>query len=516
VNQSLLGFVLVEMIRIETESDPHVLRQVARLLESENNRLQEMVFRLRRELAELKGEEAPSLQAQIEGLEQLLAQREQELFGRSSEKRDRDEKPEGDEKPKAKPRGRSGRTEQPQLPVVAVVHELDEADRPCPKCGLRLEEMAGQSEDSEEITVVERRFEIRKHRRKKYRCRCNGHIETAEGPAKLMAGARYSIDFAIEVAVAKYLDHNPLERQVRIMEREGLDVTSQVLWGQIEALAKHLAPTHEAIRRSVLESDVIGADETWWRMWGKENPGKKRWYNWALSCPHAVYFEIAPARGAPVASKLLEGYCGIVMADGYGVYGSLAKSQPGIRLCNCWAHVRRKFFAVQSAFPVASKQILDLIDELFAIDAEAADGAVDRASLLERRRKLRGEKSRCVIANIQRWVYAQTTLPESGLGKAIAYMAALWTGLIVFLDDPAVPLDNNATERALRGPVVGRKNYYGARSRRGTEVAALFYSLFETAKLRGEEPKAYLRRAVMAAIAAPGTVTLPERLAEAA
>ena len=78
-----------------------------------------------------------------------------------------------------------------------------------------------------------------------------------------------------------------------------------------------------------------------------------------------------------------------------------------------------------------------------------------------------------------------------------------------FLADPRIPFDNNATDRAIRGPVVGRKNFYGARSQRGTEVAALFSMLFETAKLRGVEPKAYLRPAVMAALAAPGTVTLP-------
>lgn len=91
-------------------------------------------------------------------------------------------------------------------------------------------------------------------------------------------------------------------------------------------------------------------------------------------------------------------------------------------------------------------------------------------------------------------------LPESSLGKAISYMGGLWPGLIRFLDEPRIPLDNNATERALRGPVVGRNNHYGSRSRRGTEVAALFYSLLETAKLCGVEPKAYLRRAVEAAL----------------
>ena len=108
---------------------------------------------------------------------------------------------------------------------------------------------------------------------------------------------------------------------------------------------------------------------------------------------------------------------------------------------------------------------------------------------------------------------SRVPLPRSGLGKAIAYMLGLWKGLTLFLDDPRVPLDNNQTERGLRGVVLGRKNHYGSRSRRGTEVAALFYSLLESAKLAGVEPKLYLLTATQAALADPKAVTLPRDLA---
>lgn len=88
-------------------------------------------------------------------------------------------------------------------------------------------------------------------------------------------------------------------------------------------------------------------------------------------------------------------------------------------------------------------------------------------------------------------------------------MLDLWHGLTVFLDNPWAVLDNNPVERQIRPLVVGRKNHYGSKSKRGTEVAALFYSLIETAQLRGEDPSAYLLKAAKAAIAVPGTVTLP-------
>jgi transposase len=103
-------------------------------------------------------------------------------------------------------------------------------------------------------------------------------------------------------------------------------------------------------------------------------------------------------------------------------------------------------------------------------------------------------------------------LPRSDFGKAVRYMLERWAGLTRFLDDPHIPLDNNAAERALRGPVVGRKNHYGSRSLRGTEVAAVFYTLCETARLVGVDPHAYLRRAVYAVLEQPGTVTYPEAL----
>ncbi len=135
-----------------------------------------------------------------------------------------------------------------------------------------------------------------------------------------------------------------------------------------------------------------------------------------------------------------------------------------------------------------------------------------RAEALAIRATARRERSAPIVAAIHAWAHQQRALPESSLGKAIAYMLGLWRGLTRFLEDPRIALDNNATERALRGMVVGRKNHYGSRSQRGTEVAALFYSLIESAKLCGVEPKAYLLYATRAALENPGTVTLPHAL----
>jgi transposase len=167
--------------------------------------------------------------------------------------------------------------------------------------------MAGQTEDAEEITVVERRFVLVTHKRQKYRCACNGCVDTAPGPLRLagrpdVRGQRYSPEFAVEVAISKYCDHLPLERQTRVMRREGLEVESQTLWDQIEALATVLKPTYEALRRHVLSAPVIGADETWWRfMRGREG---KRWWAWSVTSPDAVAYTILESRSQEAARQV--------------------------------------------------------------------------------------------------------------------------------------------------------------------------------------------------------------------
>src|SRR5262249_32788049 len=128
------------------------------------------------------------------------------------------------------PRERSGPTKQPNLPRVVEVFELDEPDRRCRSCGGGLEPMAGQHETSEMIDVVEVSYRVVEVRQQKYVCRCGGCVETAPGPDRALPGSRYSLAFAIKVVLDKWLDHIPLERQVRILERHDLVVTSQTLW----------------------------------------------------------------------------------------------------------------------------------------------------------------------------------------------------------------------------------------------------------------------------------------------
>lgn len=492
--------------RLQRETDVATLQQAVRLLSLENDRLIKLTLDLRNALAASKGEVVQSLQLQIAELEQQLATRNKALFGDSSERRESPvKKADKDDADKAAQTGHGPR--QQTIDTEERMHDLDDADKKCTACGGELAEWSEQFEESDEVDHIERRYVLVTHRRKKYRCACGGCVETAPGPLKLIKGGRYSIDFAISVVLAKYFEHMPLERQVRSMNRLGLQVDSQTLWDQINALAKILSPLHSQLQHAVLSRSVIGADETHWKLLSessKSGKSSKRWQVWAVVSDKHVCYRIQDGRGLEQAEALLGDYKGVVMCDGYAVYSALAKKHKGLLLAHCWAHVRRKFVEIEEMEPGRCTEILDLIDELFAVERRARDMNADDATLL----KMRKAESFEIIKRMAIWSNNQEWLPSSPIRKAITYMQSVWPGLQLFLRNAKVPVDNNATERALRGVVLGRKNHYGSKSIRGTEVAALFYSIIESCKLQGIDPAKYLRQATEAALNGE-TIPLP-------
>lgn len=500
------------MVRAEQLRDLETAKQVASLLEAENARLHQRLEALVQENARLKGEDAPArLQLELEQLKEQLALMQKRLFGASSEKRgQRPPKP-----PRAKPQRGHGPTAQPELKVQEVLLPLDEADQVCGLCGGGLHPWPGQTEDGEEITVIERSFVVRKVRRQKYRCHQGCTPVTAPAPPRLIPGGRYSLEFAVHVALMKYGFHLPLARQQRLYQREGLVVEAQTLWDQLDALAGHLQKSYEALLAEVFTSPLIHADETHWLLLDK-GPGTK-WYAWTVASPDTVFHRILPSRSGATAKTVLGDYAGVVLVDGYAAYQTATKSGADgpapATLAFCWAHVRRKFFEAQQFAP-ACEEVLGLIGQVYAIEADlpgwyALTGQERRAALAHRL-AVRQQQSAPLVERIRQWALAQRAVPGSAFRKALEYMLKLWDGLCVFLSNPVVPIDNNHVERQMRDMVMGRKNHYGSKSQRGTQVAALFYSLIETARLRGEDPGHYLRRAALAAIENPGTITLPK------
>src|SRR5207249_5305638 len=128
----------------------------------------------------------------------------------------------------------------------------------------------------------------------------------ARGPAQVTRGGRYAPEFEVGVAVAKYTDHLPRERQVRMMARDGLQVDSQTLWDQLNAMARHLEPTYAALGRRALQAPVINVDETRWAMMGSPRPAAGT--VWGVRSPTVSFYRILPGKSADEGRKVLVDY----------------------------------------------------------------------------------------------------------------------------------------------------------------------------------------------------------------
>jgi len=249
-----------------------------------------------------------------------------------------------------------------------------------------------------------------------------------------------------------------------------------------------------------------------------DEKGSSKWWVWCVASADSVFYNIHKSRSASAAKELLGGFKGVVITDGYSAYESALKNLPpgDIVHAHCWAHVRRKFLDAEENYREESKKPIEWIGKLFEIERKLpklsrGECLSRRMVVLDERKSIREELSRPIINELRDWAHKTfpTLLPSSSIGKAVSYMMNLWKGLIVFLSNPRIPIDNNHAEREIRGVVIGRKNHYGSKSKRGSEVAAIFYTLFESAKLIGVDPSAYLLEAARRAIRNPGTITLP-------
>jgi transposase len=468
------------VVDLDREQDIEELRRVAHAQQVQIKLLLEAIAKQNAELAKYKGSKGDA-QLTLKMLETLQAK-----AAAATEALARAEAAQPKER---KPRSSTGPTEQPRLPIIEKEFELDDADRTCPSCGGGLAPMNGQFDESEMIDVVEVEYRLMKVKQQKYVCRCGGCVETAPGPERAVSGSRYSLPFALKVITDKWLDHIPLERQVRILDRHGLTVTSQTLWDLAYSVSKRLAIVDDALMKHVLSQPVIGLDQTSWPR--LETDATKPWQMWALTAPGVVVHRIRDDKSAATFGALVGDYRGVIIADALGTHEAGARASPGIVLAGCWAHVYRRFEEAAPDHPDA-KRALAWIGALYELDRTAgADEAL--------RGELRRAKAPAILDEFKAWLWSQAEITSLSIGKASAYAIGIWDRITRFVDDARIPLDNNATERAIRGPVVGRKNHYGSKSRSGTEVASRLYSILETCKLRDVDPAAYLHAAVIAA-----------------
>jgi transposase len=458
-------------------------------LAARNERLQDLLLKLKRLQFGRKSERLPDAQMQLglEDIEQAIAKDEAE-----AEKRD----PALRKERAAKRRANRGALPA-HLPRVEIV--LNPQDTACPCCRAA---MAVIGEDkSERLDVIPAQFRVLVTRRPKLVCQaCEGPVAQAPAPARLIEGGIPTEALVSHVLVSRFADHQPLYRQAQIIGRQGIILDRSTLAFWVGYAAAEVAPVVTRLREMVLASRRIFADETVVPVLDPGRGRTKQGYFWALArddrpCggtdPPAVVYTYAPGRGEVHARTLLGGYGGILQCDGYAAYKKLVPPTPtnhGVTLAFCWSHVRRGFYdqARTGTAPIAT-EALDYIAALYQIETDI------RGNTAEDRRLARQQRSRPLITALREWFETQLAkLPRrSPTAEAIRYALNHWDGLKRFLEDGRIELDNNSIERAMRPIALSRKNSLFAGSDEGGANWAAIASLIETCKLNRVNPHTY-------------------------
>jgi transposase len=445
------------------------------------------------------------LKQRIAELEALVRLREQQLFGRKTETSaaTTNATPTNRVAPPRRPRGQQrghkgpSRRDYAHLPTVPEEHEIPGADCCCRCCGRPFAPVSG-TEDSTilEIEVKAHRRLIRRHR---YRptCACGAHpgLVTAPPAPRVIPKSILGVTVQVTLLLDKYLFYRPTYRLLADLQTHGLDLALGTVTDGLQRLLPLFEPVYEALAAHSRRQPLWHADETRWLVFATiEGKVGFRWYLWAFHAAEVVVFVLAQGRSHDVPETYLGPDAeGIMVVDRYKAYQVIDQVKRGqIVLAFCWAHVRRDFLAVARTWPDQEGWALAWVErigalyqrnhERLAVREEPARFAAADARLRE------------AVTSLERQGQAELLEPSlhPARQKVLESLGNHWTGLTVFVEHPEVPMDNNTAERAERGPVVGRKNYYGSGAVWAGRLAAMLFSLLQTLCLWELNPRLWL------------------------
>jgi transposase len=388
----------------------------------------------------------------------------------------------------------------PELPRIEVVHDLADHEKVCAKDGTALERIG--EEICEQLDYKPAQVRVLRHIRPKYACPCcRERVKIAPTPLALFPKSLATPALLAHIVTAKFVDGLPLYRQEAQFARLGVTLGRATMAGWMIRLGgTHVVPLINLLNEEMLEQPLIHSDETSLQVLHSDKaPTADHWMWVRASGPpgkRIVLFDYDPSRGGAVPKRLLQGYQGILLSDGYEPYATVAEELKLVH-AGCMAHARRKFDEARKATPGDSshaKIALDFIRELYLIEHTLWDR--ERPMTPAQRVAVRQARSAPILERLHSWLQALSpqVLPESRLGKAVHYTLGQWPKLTTFLSHGVVPIDNNRCENAIRPFVLGRKGWLFSDTVHGAVASANLYSLVETAKANGVEPHAYLTR----------------------
>jgi transposase len=473
------------------------------------------------------------LKQEIEQLRAQLRLREQQLFGRKAETTaattptaaHRDD-------PRRRPRGQQPGQKGPRrrdyshLPAVLEDRQIPAEACCCRHCGRPFAPVSG-TEDSTilEVEVKAHRRLIRRHR---YRptCNCGAHpgIVTAPPAPRVIPKSILGVSLLVELLVDKYLSYRPTYRLLANLRTHDLDLSLGTVTDALQRLLPLFEPIYEALAAHSRRQPLWHGDETRWLVFATvEGKVGFRWYLWVFHSAEVVVFVLAQGRAHDVPEQYLGPQAeGIMVVDRYKAYQAIDQVKKGlIVLAFCWAHVRRDFVTVARTWPEQEGWALGWVERI----GQVYQRNDERLAVREEPAKFAAADARLRAAVTALEAQGESELADPALHPArrrvLESLGDHWTGLTVFVEHPEVPMDNNTAERAQRGPVVGRKNYYGSGAVWAGRLAAMLFSLLQTLCLWQLNPRSWLTAYLTACAAAGGEVPedverfLPWNLSEA-
>jgi transposase len=395
------------------------------------------------------------------------------------------------------------------LPVLTEERILPDEEARCSCCGKPFAP-GGYEEDSEIIEVEVKAYRRRIRRRRYLRtCSCPPlpTVVAASIVPRVLPHSPLGISVWVQILLDKYNYARATHKQLDDLRSHGLDLASGTVIGGLKRLAPLFAPVYDKLGERSREQGMWNADETRWPVF-QVIAGKvgNRWYVWLFESADCVVFTLDKGRAHDVPENHFgEKARGIVVVDRYSAYKAMKHVKEGrLRLAFCWAHQRRDFLDVEKSWPKLSDWAvgwLGRIGELYKRnDERLQEKSTSRAF------KKKDKRLRQAVDEMHKSMEAQ--LQEQNLHpakrKVLQSMQEHWEGLTLFVDNPQVPMDNNASERTLRIAALCRKNYYGSGCEWSGKLAVSMFSIVATLKKHRLNPRKWLTAYLQACAEAGG------------
>ena len=351
-------------------------------------------------------------------------------------------------------------------------------------------------EATEVLEIIAAEVYVKRYVRYKYALPKEEGVIIGEMPKLPIHKSNAGASILSYLLIGKYLDHLPWHRQIQQLKRQGVELSDSTINNWFKGVSGLLKPLYKIMVGIILNSNYLQVDESTIPV---RDPSKKRnthtGYFWVYHSPpdDVVVFDYRPGRAAKFPKEFLKDFQGHLQTDGYDAY-SFIEREEGLVHHGCMAHARRKFFDAMNNDKKRSKQMLDLIGELYAIEKQARESTMS----IDQRYHLRQEKAKPFMQEIKAWldenVYQVT--PDSNIGKAIQYMLGQWVKLERYTENGLVEIDNNLAENKIRLLALGRKNYLFSGNHQAAQNAAMMYSFLGTCKACDINPAQWLPHAI--------------------